>query len=86
MSAHGIDVSTFEQPKLGYRFGVKPQLAEILTSISGVSFDEAWPDRVVFEIEGRTIPVIGREALRKNKSAAGRPKELARVLSLRVIE
>lgn len=79
LAAHGVEASTFERPGLGYRFGVKPQLAEILTSISGVDFDEAWPERVTLELEGRTIPVLGRAALRRNKSSAGRPKDLADV-------
>lgn len=79
LAAHGVAASTFERPGVGYRFGVKPQLAEILTSISGVSFDDAWPDRVALTLDGRTIPVVGRAALRKNKSSAARPKDLADV-------
>lgn len=79
LAAHGVRASTFEQPGFGYRFGMKPQLAEVLTTISGVSFDEAWLDRVNLQLQGRTIPVIGREALRKNKQSAGRPKDLADV-------
>lgn len=35
-----------------------------------------------FELEGRAIPVIGREALLKNKRAAGRIQDLADVHAL----
>ncbi len=79
LSAHGIHQGTFAEEGVGYRFGVKPQLAEVLTSISGVTFDDAWPERRSFELEGRTIPVIGRRVLRQNKVAAGRPQDLADV-------
>ena len=79
LATHGVDVTTFEQPGFGYRFGIKPQLAEILTSISGVTFDEAWPEHVTLELQGRKVPVLGRGALRKNKVAAGRPKDLSDV-------
>lgn len=77
IAAHGVEARTFEKPGFGYRFGNKPYLAEVLTQISGVDFDEAWPDAVGFDLQGRVVPVIGRAALRKNKASAGRPKDLA---------
>ena len=38
---------------------------------------EAWADRITHEVEGLSIPFIGRAALVKNKRAAGRAKDLA---------
>ena len=49
----------------------------LLTSISGVDFEEAWPERVTHEIGGSAVPFLGRAALVKNKRAAARIKDLA---------
>lgn len=59
-----------------YRFGVKPLLAQILTKISGVGFDDGARDAVVATVDGRLVSVIGRAALLQNKRAAGRHKDL----------
>ncbi|HJL40197.1 MAG TPA: hypothetical protein RMG48_02765 [Myxococcales bacterium LLY-WYZ-16_1] len=77
--AHQVRPEDFEVERYGYRFGRKPQLIEILTTVTGVDFDDAWPDRRIFELEGRKIPCIGRRALIANKRAAARPKDLADV-------
>ena len=59
-----------------YRFGAKPLRAEVLTQISGVTFDEAATDSLTTAVEGRPVRIIGREALLRNKRAAGRHKDL----------
>ena len=65
-----------------YQIGVAPNRIDILTSITGVEFDEAWTCRNVSQINGISVAVIGREQLLKNKRATGRPKDLADVASL----
>jgi hypothetical protein len=77
VAMHGVTQGLFTQDGYGYRMGVKPHLIEILTKIDGVEFDEVIADGKQFELDGRLIPYIGREALLKNKRAAGRPKDLA---------
>jgi hypothetical protein len=57
--------------------GLPPRRIDLLTSISGVGFDEAYPDRVVREVGGLAIPFLGRAALVQNKRASGRTKDLA---------
>jgi hypothetical protein len=49
----------------------------VITSIDGVEFEEAWANRIEVSIDGLTIPVLGRKELIQNKSAAGRPQDLA---------
>jgi hypothetical protein len=56
--------------------GRKPWRIDILTTIAGVSFDEAWAGRVETEFEAGPLWVIGRNELIKNKRAAGRDKDL----------
>ena len=66
----------FFAPDVVYQIGLPPQRIDILTSISGVTFEKAWPDKVMIEIEGLSIPVIGLKQLHANKLASGREKDL----------
>jgi hypothetical protein len=58
------------------RMGVPPVRLEIVTSISGVEFDECYRSRVVDNLDGVEVNLIDLENLRKNKKASGRPKDL----------
>ena len=49
-----------------------PLKIEVLTQISGVSFDQALQGSRTFDLDGYDIPYIGRSALIRNKKAAGR--------------
>jgi hypothetical protein len=51
--------------------------------LTGVSFDEAWATRVDADYGGVRFPLIGRDALIKNKAALRRPKDL---LDLELLE
>lgn len=62
---------------LVFQIGVAPSRIDIMTGISGLRFDEAWPTRITVRIGDRDTPVIGRESLLKNKRAAGRPRDIA---------
>lgn len=64
------------------QIGLPPRRIDILNRADGISFGEATADGCSFELEGRTIPVIGRAALIKNKRSAGRPQDLADVAAL----
>jgi hypothetical protein len=73
---HGVDANTFGSEGPAYRLGMKPLRIEVLTKISGVSFDEASSDPVRADVDGRVVPVIGRAALLRNKRAAWRHKDI----------
>ena len=60
-----------------FQIGVEPSRIDILTAISGVSFDNAWPNRLAFEMDGIQLCVLGRNDLVINKRACGRPKDIA---------
>jgi len=68
-----------QTPGTVFQIGNAPRRIDILTSISGVEFEEAWPERIAAEVEGSCFGVIGRPHLLQNKKAAGRPKDLADV-------
>ncbi len=77
LASHGATRSDFERAGTVYQLGLPPRRIDLLTSISGVEFDEAERSALVTEIEGIRLPVLGRRHLVANKLAAGRPKDLA---------
>lgn len=62
-----------------YQIGVAPYRIDIVTSITGVEFEDAWVNRNQTTIDGIRVAVISRDDLLKNKRATGRPKDLADV-------
>ncbi len=80
----GADLAT---PGTGFKMGVAPRRIDILTKISGIDFDAAWPGREQAEFgDGVRANVIGRDDLIANKRAAGRPQDLADVAFLERLE
>jgi len=72
----------FTRPEMVVQFGLPPYRIDILTGVSGVSFEEAWNERIEDQYEGVRVPFIGRAALIRNKRASGRMKDLADLESL----
>ena len=64
-------------PDVVFQIGIAPRRIDILTSISAVSFDEAWPRRKAIVVDTIPISVIGRDDLLRNKWNTGRTKDLA---------
>ena len=58
------------------QIGIPPNRIDIVTSIDGVEFDEAWSARVDTAYGTVPIHVIGRAHLILNKRACGRPQDL----------
>ena len=69
-------------PGTVFQIGVEPFRIDILTAISGVTFDEAWKNRLPLDIEGVRVLVLGRQDFIANKRATGRTKDLADIESL----
>ncbi len=78
----GLDESSFTTPDKIVQLGRPPNRIDLLTGISGLSFDEAYAGRVSGELDGIPISFLGRDALLKNKRASGRPKDLADVAEI----
>ena len=77
LALHGIAESDFSTPGVVYQLGLPPRRIDLLTQISGVSFDEANADAVAGKIGDVPVRCIGLDALLANKRAAGRAKDLA---------
>jgi hypothetical protein len=67
----------FLQEQSIVRMGYVPMRIEIMTTISGVSFDDCYADRIDATIDGVEVSLIDLANLKKNKQASGRLKDLA---------
>ena len=73
----GIDKEDFTASDQVVQLGVDPHRMDIMTSISGVTFEEAWATREYGDLDGLNVPFISKDLLRRNKAAAGRKQDLA---------
>jgi hypothetical protein len=81
LRAFGAPLSDLSEKDLAtegivFQMGVPPRRIDVLTSITGVRFEDAWPDRIEVRYADVDVPVIGLRALIRNKQAVGRPKDL----------
>jgi len=72
---HEIDETTFAKPGIVFQIGVAPRRIDIITTISGVGFDDAYQQRQIVEMEGLSITILSLGNLIKNKRATGRDKD-----------
>ena len=80
----GLDLKAadFLDPEVVVQLGYPPVRIDLMTSASGVRFEECYPVRTELEIDGIRVPFIDLENLRKNKQASGRPQDLADLAAL----
>ena len=64
------------KPDQVIRVGLPPLRIEVLTSVSGVEFEECWASRNEMLLGGEPVWLPNLEDLKKNKAASGRPKDL----------
>lgn len=76
LAAFEVSVQDFVEYDGVLQIGVPPFRIDILNRIAGVGFDEAIGDGAAFDLDGRRVPVIGLDALIKNKRAVARPQDL----------
>jgi hypothetical protein len=79
----GIQAADLCSPGMVVQLGVKPNRIDLLTAISGVSFDQAWATRSEAELEGVATHFIGLAPLLRNKEQTGRAKDLGDAEELR---
>lgn len=72
----GINQEDLSREDWVIQLGVVPRRIDLITTISGVAFAEAWASRAIASIEGLQIPTIDLRSLIQNKKASGRPKDL----------
>jgi len=70
-----IESRDLQEPNKVIQLGVSPNRIDLLTSISGVSFEEAWSSRERGNLDGVAVDFIGRSALIRNKEQTGRTRD-----------
>ena len=73
---HGLTAVDLESQGTIYQVGVPPNRIDVITTVDGVVFAEAWADRAEIDIDGLRIPVIDRRHLVINKRTVGRPQDV----------
>lgn len=73
----GISAKDFEQSDRIVQLGVPPVRIDLITSISGVTWEEADGGKVAGTYGDIPVFYIGRRELTANKRATGRKKDLA---------
>ena len=71
-----IAESDLASPGITYQIGVAPRRIDILTELTGVTFDDAWHARVRHPFADIEVDFIGRDHFVQNKRATGRAKDL----------
>ena len=77
-----VSAEDFSRPGIVFEIGLPPVRIDILTELSGVAFEEAWPGRVMAPFGPAETPFIGRDAFIRNKRATGRARDLGDLESL----
>jgi hypothetical protein len=79
----GFTALDFTEPGTVIQLGRPPNRIDILPSIDGVEFDEAWETRVEAVFSGIPVHLISKELLIRNKIATARLQDLADVEKLK---
>ena len=82
LAAAGVTEADFAKAGIVYQVGVVPRRIELITEISGVSFDDGVASQLIRDVDGRQVRFLGREALLRNKRASARPKDLVDAAAL----
>jgi hypothetical protein len=79
----GLGANDFLELDQVIQLGRAPSRIDLLTGISGVTWEDAWASRIPADLDGLELWVIGKETLARNKEATGRPQDIADVARLR---
>lgn len=76
VEALGVTTRDLESPDTVVQLGLPPRRIDVLTSVTGLEFADAWTERVLHRVGTLDLPFLGRSALVQNKRATGRHKDL----------
>jgi hypothetical protein len=78
----GLNADDFQTPGQIIQLGFPPVRVDIITSVSGVSWEEIFDGKAAGSYGPVNVSYIGRRELIRNKKATGRKKDLADVEAL----
>ena len=71
-----LSANDFAHEGYFYQMGIAPVRVDILMSVPGLSFDEAWQQHEIVDFDGVMLPFISKCHLILSKRASGRPQDL----------
>jgi hypothetical protein len=74
-----LTIDDLVHPGTIFQIGVAPIRIDVLTQIDGVTFEEAWTERVTARFVELPVPVLSAKLLIRNKRAVGRAQDIADV-------
>jgi len=81
-----LSIDDFAHKGYFYQMGRPPLRIDIMMSIPGIEFDEAWKNREVVQIDDFKILFISRSDLIQAKAVSGRPQDNIDVEKLKKAE
>lgn len=72
----GMTEDDFAHEGYFYQMGIPPVRVDVLMSVTGLTFREAWSRRVEEDFDGITVMFISKQDLITIKLATGRPQDL----------
>jgi hypothetical protein len=84
-SLQNLKQADFEQP-FAFHFWDEPYKVDIMTKISGVSFDEADTKKIIMNYEGLSIPFLDLHHLVLSKLSTGRSRDQVDVEELQKVK
>jgi len=79
-----IKVDDFTNPDVVYHMGRPPSRVDVLMGLKMLDFEECWKNRVESKYGDVSVNFISLQDLIINKTAAGRPQDLADVENLKL--
>jgi predicted nucleotidyltransferase len=67
------------------QIGYPPLRIDILNTIDGVKFEDAYPNRLLVDVNGIKVKYIGLKELVDNKTASGRSQDIADLIEIKKI-
>ena len=71
-----LSPADFEKPDAVVQIGVAPRRIDLVTGVSGLTYDDAYRGAIARDIEGVNVRILSMPDLIRNKLASGRPKDL----------
>jgi hypothetical protein len=69
-------IQNFTDENMVYQIGVEPNRIDIMMSIAGLDFEQAWVSRATSQYGDQEIYILGLDALIVAKKASGRPQDM----------
>ena len=85
LSSLGLTKSDFMKEGYVTQIGYPPLRIDLLNTIDGVKFEDAFPNRLSVDVNGFDVNYIGLKEFIKNKTASGRSQDIADLKEIKKI-